>query len=844
MIKGVAWLHTQMLTPHERANTGLDTATEGTQVVYMLKSRLSDVELVPYYTGRCEETERIRQLFQQGRSRITIVLCGLGGIGKTQIALKYAAVHESEYDAIYWVNCRSMDTVKQSLFAVAERIHLQNPSLPGWKEVLESQDIEKASLAVIDWLSQTQNDRWLVICDGYGQGPADDSSLENWNLHRMIRTNHGHILITSRWPQSDVFHHISVEKFTDMSLGVDVLLNCSKKPALRNDPDVQRLAQTLDGLPLALVAAGTYLRHYPYSCAEYLDAYNQSWLRLLKKTPTSEQYDLTLYSTWDLTLDRIRKVNKLAAILLRFCACFDNNDLWFELFQTKGELEKPEWLQTLTEDKLEFGDAVRVLHEHAMVELHAGVTDNRSGSIGFRIHNCVHSWTIHVLNGNWDYGMSSLALGCIASTVPHVGTPSYWHISQRVLAHANRVIDLFFQKKLTQGYTVGQVGQIQTIINFFLTLGRPATVREMCISLYEQLEKSVGDINTYRDPTKLMLTWDMIHTLSSLGKYDQAEIWCNRALSRLCDIPNVNGRGLKRLFIYLMATNSMLRGQTEKGEQLLIGASDGIKDEDISSFPLEELMVHGISARYLSRKMPKDLQTWFESWFENYLSKRGTVMMDNNQQSFEYLCTQVHRCISRNDNVKARALLAEARGIFDRVDSADYTKALMFTELTCLYMTLREDRELQSMSDKALTGNWETLWQSDFRISSHVAFTRGETYSARGQTDEALTLYQKALEKLNESQGAYAGLRHCMLNVMGCEFMKQGRLSDAEEHFTAAIVEQRELKEQKTPAIYKSLLTHMDYLREFYGQQGDQASAERCLKLVQECRAEILGTDT
>jgi hypothetical protein len=127
-----------------------------------------------------------------------------------------------------------MDTVKQSLFAVAERIHLQNPSLPGWKEVLESQDIEKASLAVIDWLNQTQNDRWLVICDGYGQGPADDSSLENWNLHRMIRTNHGHILITSRWPQSDMFHDIPVEKFTDMSLGVDLLLKCSKKPALRD----------------------------------------------------------------------------------------------------------------------------------------------------------------------------------------------------------------------------------------------------------------------------------------------------------------------------------------------------------------------------------------------------------------------------------------------------------------------------------------------------------------------------------------------------------------------------------------------------------------------------------
>ncbi|GFF54555.1 hypothetical protein IFM46972_10054 [Aspergillus udagawae] len=173
LTKPALWLHAQRLTQHERANT----ATEANQVVYKLKSWLHGVELLPFYTGRGKEVAQIRLLFQQGRSRITVVLSGLGGIGKTQIALKYAEVYESEYDAIYWVNCRSMDTVKQSLFAVAVRIHLQNPSLPGWKEVLESQDIEKASLAVIDWLNQTQNDRWLVICDGYGQGPADDSSL-------------------------------------------------------------------------------------------------------------------------------------------------------------------------------------------------------------------------------------------------------------------------------------------------------------------------------------------------------------------------------------------------------------------------------------------------------------------------------------------------------------------------------------------------------------------------------------------------------------------------------------------------------------------------------------------
>lgn len=177
------------------------------------------MELVPFFTERSVEINQIRQLFQLSRSRTTVVLYGLGGIGKTQIALKYANDYRDEYSAIFWVNYRSTDTVKQSLFAAAERVHRKYPSWPGLKEALESNDVNKASLTVIDWLSQDQNNQWLVICDSYDQCQTDDSKQENWDLHRMLRAHHGHILITSRCRQSDLWHHVQIEKFTDLSHG-------------------------------------------------------------------------------------------------------------------------------------------------------------------------------------------------------------------------------------------------------------------------------------------------------------------------------------------------------------------------------------------------------------------------------------------------------------------------------------------------------------------------------------------------------------------------------------------------------------------------------------------------
>ncbi|GFF66782.1 hypothetical protein IFM62136_06737 [Aspergillus lentulus] len=461
----------------------------------------------------------------------------------------------------------------------------------------------------------------------------------------MLQAHHGHILITSRWRQSDLWHHVQIEKFTDLSHGVDLLLKRSSRSSLRDDPDIQTLAETLDGLPLALVAAGAYLGISLFSCSKYLRVYNKSWLRLLKETPTSDAYDRTLYSTWNLTWERICTVNELAANLLRFCAYFDNKGLWFELFQMGNELDKPEWLQRLTEDEFEFDVAVRILREHALVEEQAGGRHGESGSIRFSIHNCVHSWTIHVLNENWNYGMSSVALGCIASKIPQKSTPSFWHISQRLLAHANRIVDLFSQKRLIQVYTEtqleqmrdvieAQVEQMQGVIYFFLERDRPETVEKMCISLHEQVEKMFG----YYHPATFTLKWLMISIFTSLKNYDEAETLCNRTLSRFNNNPDVNEGRAKRSFTLLLAQICMLRGQTEKGEELLLGPSTSSQDAGISGLLFEENLVSRLWTQYLAQDMSRDMQTWME----NHLLKEETGKAGSCQQSFNLLCTQIY----------------------------------------------------------------------------------------------------------------------------------------------------------------------------------------------------------
>src|ERR1700722_15486107 len=202
------------------------------------------------------------------------------------------------------------------------------------------------------------------------------------------------------------------------------------------DLDAVKLTKELDGLPLALATAGAYLDQSAISFSDYLRIYKASWTRLLKTSPELSSYeDRTLYSTWQLSFDQVKQRNELSAKLLQLWAYFDNQDIWFELLR-HGDSEDPDWIHELTEDELSFNGAVRVLGDHGLVEVDMS-SQERIESRGYSIHGCVHSWTLHVLNQEWDYDLAKLALKFVGSHVPGNQSANKWWLTQRrLLPHA------------------------------------------------------------------------------------------------------------------------------------------------------------------------------------------------------------------------------------------------------------------------------------------------------------------------------------------------------------------------------------------------------------------------
>src|SRR3954470_7225930 len=126
------------------------------------------------------------------------------------------------------------------------------------------------------------------------------------------------------------------------------------------DPDAIKLAQLLDGLPLALATAGAYLDQVSITCSEYLHLSEGSWANLQQTSPEISSYEeKSLYSTWNISFNHVEKSNILSANLLRLWAYLDNRDIWFEFIHLAdsetdskyfmwSEVKNIEWIQQLS----------------------------------------------------------------------------------------------------------------------------------------------------------------------------------------------------------------------------------------------------------------------------------------------------------------------------------------------------------------------------------------------------------------------------------------------------------------------------------------------------------------
>ncbi|MFF4036716.1 FxSxx-COOH system tetratricopeptide repeat protein [Streptomyces sp. NPDC001816] len=445
----------------------------------------------PSFTGRAKELAALHQrLTTDGATAVLPeALHGLGGVGKTQIAIEYVHQHAPEYDVIWWISAERPEQIRQSLTQLGAALGLETGG---------EQEITIAT--VLAALSQGRPyRRWMLVFDN-----AEDPET----VRRFFPSQTtGRILVTSRNAQwGRIARTVDIDVFTTEE---SIELLARRGPELQRE-QAARIAQALGNLPLALEQAAAWLSETGMPVDEYLHIFEDERADLdsqrseLLAAGVPLDYPEPVAAAWNMSLGRLAERHPGAHQLLQVCSFFAPEPIPRRIFAGVRGVELPAELTQVLRSPVKLGEAIREINRYSLIKI-----NHRDGTI--QMHRLVRAVLVGRMSPQEQADMRHAAHVLLANYDPVDVAAVNWPRYAELLVHAR------FSRALEcdDGWVRDMV---VNIVRYLHGSGDYLTCREYGREVVDAWTSQRGDT----DLQTLNVAGTLGHTLRALGDFREA----------------------------------------------------------------------------------------------------------------------------------------------------------------------------------------------------------------------------------------------------------------------------------------------------------------------------------
>jgi tetratricopeptide (TPR) repeat protein len=763
----------------------------------------------PFFTGRAEHLERIRKRLASTASAAVTqpqAVTGLGGIGKSQIAIEFAHRYRTEYSAILWTGADCHDALLVGFASWCNLLDLPQKNEP---------DLDTRAAAVCKWLDS--NTGWLLILD----------NVEDLRHIRQFVTAgaNGRVLITTRLcATGDHAEPVGVGKMVSEEGALFLLRRAKLIPkrepieyACQTDRELARqISIEVDGLPLALDQAGAFIEETPSSLAEYLKLYQSEGAKLRARRGKLASSHASVTITFSLAFARVAHASPASGDLLR-CSAFLAPDAIPEELFTRGGNKCSERVAKLATSPLAWVDALAEAGRFAL--LHRDAESKR-----FDIHRLVQEVIKDGMTTTTRRIWAKRVVQMLDQVFP-VPSVENWPQCDRILPHARTAASLveLFQLRSTVVLRILYKTGWHLINRGQLAEAELLYRRALAIA-----EETIGP--SHFD------TASILHGLAVLyrnqHRFVEAELLYKQALAVQekalgSDHPTTVSslHNLGDLY-YIQARYS--EAESLFGQALAIREKVLGNDHPVTAASLNCLAeLYRCQSRYVDA----------EPLYRRALAAREKALGPDHPHTASSLAGLGECCRWQGRNTEAEPLIRSALDIRERAYGLEHPEvATSLTQLAKLCRAPGRDAEAEHLFNRALAIMEKTLGP-DHAANADILNGLAELRRDQERYGDAESLYRRALGIYEKAFGPdYPGTATVLCNLANLH-SSEGRHAEAEPLYHRALA----MYERNLGPDHHAVAQILSYLAACYCDQDRHAEAEPLYRRALAIYERVLG---